>query len=115
MPAARGAVVAASGSLLDQSINAETAESTENAESHLYKRSLRVLRFLCALRSRGRALRLWAEARDGGAEVRLGIVPELDHLRMAIERRLHDAARHDAASRARRAGCGIWIVAGSEH
>jgi len=55
MPAARGALVAASGSLLDQSINAETAESTENAESHLYKRSLRVLRFLRALRSRGGA------------------------------------------------------------
>ncbi len=55
---------------------------------------------------------LLLDSRDRRPEVRVGIVPEFEHARMAIERRLHDPALHAAtapvneAYLAKSGGCG---------
>ena len=50
-----------------------------------------------ALTIRTMQLRICREARDRGAEVRCGVVPEFDDVRMAFQGRLHDPTL-DAAS-----------------
>ena len=77
------------------SLRARASVAPEHANSGLIQTALSELS-PPADKSGGWRLRLSGQPRDGGAEVRRSVVPELDDTGMTVERLLHDAPLHAA-------------------